>query len=141
MLGGGAGTVEDTVLNQGLPPKRYNLLKETFILSHDFSRLGSWLPGPMSFTEHSGRNMWVSDQEGVGGTRGHTSGFVHILFFLGYQIIRWCCSLSRCLFPSVTAPRIHRFWKGPLIFTQRCHSLALDSFQSSTLTKQAARVS
>lgn len=46
--------MEDTVLSQGL---RYNLLKETFILTHDFSRLGSWLPGPMSFTEHSGRNM------------------------------------------------------------------------------------
>lgn len=81
-------------------------MKETFILSHDFSRLGSWLPGPMSFTQHSGRNMWVSDQEGVGGTCEHASGSVHILLFLGYQIIRWTLKMS---FPVSYCPTYSSF--------------------------------
>lgn len=39
--------------------------------------------------EHVGSTAvhMVSDQEGEGGTHGHASGFVHILFFLGYQVI------------------------------------------------------
>lgn len=128
--------------HEGLLPKRYNLLKKTFILAHDFSRLGSWLPGPMSFTEHSGRNMWGAQLSH--GIRSGGCGW-------GTWARLWLCphfilpglpghlmvllTLKMCLSSLVTVPRINHFWKRPFIFTQRCQSLALDIFQSITLTK------
>lgn len=73
----------------------------------------------IQWQEHVGRTAvhTVSDQGGCGRDMWHASGFVHILFFLGYQVIQWCCSLWRCVSPpqllphvlivSETSPHIH----------------------------------